>query len=468
MYKQAHEVLTKLPPEYSGELLSSIREEFLLSEKTIVVFDDDPTGTQTCHDVVVLTSWDVSLIAEELLTKPSILFILTNSRSLPENEAVQRTKEIGKNLRDASQQTGRAIVAISRSDSTLRGHFPAEVDALASALNIEDAIRIILPAFIEGGRYTIDDVHYIVEQGELVPVSDTPFAKDKVFGYMNANLKIWVEEKTKGRVKSPEVKSVSLQDLRTGGPDVVAEKLNTCRAGEICIVNACSYKDLEVFTMGLLKAEKTGKKFLYRSSATCVSIRAGVAPGKIFKPTTSQLNGSKGVLVVVGSYVPKTTSQLNHLLEQGTYQSIEIDVLKLLATENASVLSATIAKQTDEWISAGKDVVIYTSRQLEVGKDSESNLTINRTVSSFLVDIAQKLSVRPSFFVAKGGITSSDLASKGLSSEKAFVLGQAIAGVPVWRLDSKSKFPEIIYIVFPGNVGDHSALHEVCRKIKSS
>jgi uncharacterized protein YgbK (DUF1537 family) len=281
-------------------------------------------------------------------------------------------------------------------------------------------------------------------------------------------LKDWVEEKTRGKVRASEMKSVSLNDLRVGGPDLVAEKLNTCRAREICIVNACSYKDLEVFTMGLLKAEKSGKKFLYRSSATCVSIRAGIAPGMIFKPSKRQLNSSKGVLVVVGSYVPKTTSQLNHLLNQHAYQSIEIDVLKLLSAENVSVLAATIAKQTDEWIDSGQDVVIYTSRQLEVGKDSESNLTINRTVSSFLVDIVQKLQVRPSFFVAKGGITSSDLASKGLSAEKALILGQAIPGVPVWSLDAKSKFPEMIYIVFPGNVGDQSALHEVCRKIKSS
>jgi uncharacterized protein YgbK (DUF1537 family) len=468
MYKRAEEVLSKLPQDYPGELLYTIREEFLQGEKTIVVFDDDPTGTQTCHDVVVLTSWHVSLIAEELLKKPSILFILTNSRSVPENEAVQLTQEIGRNLKEASRKTRRAVVAISRSDSTLRGHFPAEVDALASALDIDDAVRIILPAFIEGGRYTIDDVHYIVEQGDLVPVSETPFARDKVFGYAHANLKEWVEEKTRGRIKASEVKSVSLHDLRIGGPDVVAGKLKVCQAGEICIVNACSYKDLEVFTMGLLRTEKSGKKFLYRSSATCVSIRAGIAPGKIFKPSKEQLNNSKGVLVMVGSYVPKTTSQLNYALNQRAYQSIEIDVLKLLTTENISALAATIAKQTDEWIDAGKDVMIYTSRQLEVGKDSDSNLKINRTVSSFLVEIVQKLQVRPSFFVAKGGITSSDLASKGLSSEKALILGQAIPGVPVWRLDSKSKFPEIIYIVFPGNVGDQSALHEVCRKIKSS
>ena len=80
--------------------------------------------------------------------------------------------------------------------------------------------------------------------------------------------------------------------------------------------------------------------------------------------------------------------------------------------------------------------------------------SLTGAISSFLVDIVKGITVRPSFFIAKGGITSSDLASKGLSSESALILGQAIAGVPVWQLDSKSKFPEMIYIVFPGNVGD--------------
>lgn len=50
---------------------------------------------------------------------------------------------------------------ISRSDSTLRGHFTAKVDALAQALGQEDAVRIIIPFFLEGGRYTINDVHYV-------------------------------------------------------------------------------------------------------------------------------------------------------------------------------------------------------------------------------------------------------------------------------------------------------------------
>jgi uncharacterized protein YgbK (DUF1537 family) len=465
MYQKANQVLSQLPSEYGSDILPVIHDEFLREEKTVVVFDDDPTGTQTCHDVVVVTSWKTSVLIRELKKKPSILFILTNSRSFSKAEAVALNIEIGNNLNTAVARTGRKIIVISRSDSTLRGHFPHEVEAIANTLQLEDAVWILVPAFIEGGRFTIHDVHYIVEQGELVPVSDTPFAKDSVFGYHHSNLKNWIEEKSESRFKASAAVSCSLEDLRIGGPEVVARKLASCKPRSVVIANATSYKDLEVLAMGVLIAEKSGQQFLFRSSATFVSIRAGIAPGKIVDLPTKGVSSSHGSLIIVGSYVPKTTSQLTFLLDKKKHETIEIDVLELLGQSEKN--SDAISKQTDDWLVKGKDVVIYTSREVKKGSDPESSLLINSAVSSFLVDIVKGLTIRPSFFLAKGGITSSDLASKGLSTESALILGQAIAGVPVWQLDSKSKFPDIIYIVFPGNVGDTAALFTVWNKFKS-
>lgn len=465
MHTENHQ-MDQLPAPYPGELLPAIREEFIKTGKTLVVLDDDPTGTQTSYDVTVLTEWTVALLVEELRKKPSILFILTNTRSMPEHAAVRLTREIGQNLKEAVKETGQEIVTISRSDSTLRGHFPAEVAALAQAVNQEDAVWILVPAFIEGGRFTIGDVHYIKEGQELIPIANTPFAKDRVFGYFHSNLKEWVEEKTKGNVKATQVISFSLEDIRLGGPQEVYNKLVMCHPGQICIVNAASYKDLEVFVMGVLMAEKSGQKFIYRTSATFVPIRAGMVPGKIFRPVKEQVDSPNGSLVVVGSYVPKTTSQLTHLLSQGSHQSMEVNVTRLLHSPQRMEYAASIIQQTGEWLASGKDVVIYTSRQLETGNDPESNLQINSVVSAFLVSIIQGLTVRPAFIVAKGGITSSDLASKGLGAIKALILGQVIPGVPVWQMDSKSKFPEIIYVVFPGNVGDQAALAQVCNMLK--
>ena len=464
MYQNVNKKLNQLPFEYQELDISTVREQFLKSEKTIVVLDDDPTGTQTCYDVTVLTGWDVGLIQEELEKKPSILFILTNSRSLSEPDAIKLATEIGRNLKKAGEKSGREMIVISRSDSTLRGHFPAEVDAVASALDMTEAVTVLIPAFLEGGRYTIDDIHYIAEKEELVPVSDTPFARDVVFGYQHADLKKWVEEKTRGRVRASQVSSISIEDIREGGPERVSEKLIACKQGATCIMNAASYRDLEVIAMGLMQAESAGKKLVYRTSATIVPIRAGLQSGKIYQPPHAVFR--VGHLVIVGSHVPKTTSQLSWLLEQGDYKSIEVNVADILEAKEISSKAEAIVQQTDSWIAGGKNVVIHTSRRLEVGNDPESSLKINALVSDFLVSLIKGLTVRPKFIVAKGGITSSDLATKGLSAQKALILGPVIPGVPVWQMDEKSKFPGIIYVVFPGNVGDEQALLEVCKKFE--
>lgn len=465
MYTKAEEVFSTLPAETSADLLPLIRDQFLRSRKTIVVLDDDPTGTQTCYDVVVLTSWEKSLVVAELLKNPSILFILTNSRSLGKPDAVKLAEEIGANLLEAQKESGREIVIISRSDSTLRGHFPAEVDAIASALNMQDAVRILIPAFIEGGRFTIHDVHYIREQDQLIPVADTPFAKDAVFGYKNSNLKEWVAEKTNGEVAARNVVSVTLEDIRKGSVPGVVSKLNTCAAGGVCIVNACSHKDLEVIVSGLLEAEQSGQKFIYRTSATFVSIRAGLPAGRLLD-NIDITNSANGSLTIVGSYVPKTTRQLENLLQDKIHFAIEIIVSRILQDDEVDIYRRDIVMRIDKELAQGRDVVIFTSRDLARGVHAAANLRINSAVSSFLVSIVKDLITRPAFIIAKGGITSSDIATKGLGAKKALVLGQVIPGVPVWKLDATSKYPGLVYTVFPGNVGDDRAMVAVNRKLK--
>lgn len=454
-----------LPPEYPEELLPQIREAFLASERTVVVLDDDPTGTQTSQNVPVLLQWSVPLLTEELNKKPDVLFILTNSRSLDEGAAINLAAEIGKNLKEAVRVTGREIIPISRSDSTLRGHFPAEVDALVIALDMAETVWLLLPAFVEGARFTVDDIHYIVEQGRLTPVSETPFAADATFGYSHSDLKEWVEEKSGGRMKAANVVSFSIADIRVGGPQVVGEKLLSCRPGAVAVVNACSSRDIEVFVMGVLLAEKLGRKFIFRSSATLVPIRAGLPSGLPYAVEKTAVP-LFGVLVVVGSYVPKTTRQLNYLLKTADVKSLEADVSILLQESATLDYLHSLVSEADRLLSEGKDVVLYTSRELLTGEDGGRSLEINRKVSEFLVRFVKGLNVRPAWIISKGGITSNDIASKGLGAEKATVLGSIIPGVPVWQLDGSSKFPALRYIVFPGNVGDDSALARVFSSIK--
>jgi len=116
-------------------------------------------------------------------------------------------------------------------------------------------------------------------------------------------------------------------------------------------------------------------------------------------------------------------------------------------------------------VSEQRDVVVFTSRALVTGADAAANLAIGRRISGALVELVKNLTARPRHLIAKGGITSSDLAKQGLGVGRARVLGQILPGVPVWELDSAAKFPGLPYIVFPGNVGDADALKNLVAKL---
>ena len=142
--------LASLPPEWPDDLRSTIRSQVEQSGRTIVVLDDDPTGTQTVYDVPVLTGWGVDVLAAELARKPACFYILTNSRALPGPEAAALGRTIGQNLAAASAAAGRDVAVVSRSDSTLRGHYPGEVNALAEGLGQQFDGQLVIPFFLEG------------------------------------------------------------------------------------------------------------------------------------------------------------------------------------------------------------------------------------------------------------------------------------------------------------------------------
>ena len=198
-------LFASLPAEWPHELLPRIQSLLRRTNQKVVVLDDDPTGTQTVHDTIVLTEWSVPALVRELESADPVCYILTNSRSVSEPEAIALNREIARNLRRASEQSGRPCAVISRSDSTLRGHYPAETDALAEAAESPPEATLIIPAFMAGGRYTIRGAHYVEEGAVLVPAARTPYAKDAVFGYQQSDLRRWVEEKTGGRVLAADV-----------------------------------------------------------------------------------------------------------------------------------------------------------------------------------------------------------------------------------------------------------------------
>ena len=440
------------------------------SGRKVIALDDDPTGVQTVHGVAVLARWDSEALAAELRNDGTLFFILTNSRALPEARAVALNRQIARNLLNASRDTGVPFVVASRSDSTLRGHFPAETDALAAALGGVDGV-LICPAFFEGGRVTAGDVHFVRDGDQFVPAAATEFARDATFGYSAKTLPGWVEEKSLRRIKAEEVASLTLEEIRGGGQIRVAEQLRDIRDGQPVIVNALDYQDLWTVVLGLLQVEAEGKRFLYRTGASFVRARAGIGARPLLR--RSKLLGENALrpargLVVVGSHVRRTTEQLQQLLLDPDMTGIEVAVPELFhGDDDRDQEIARVRRLTDDAITTGRTAVVYTSRQVERPAGVEE-LVVARGVSDALVAIVRGIETRPDFVVGKGGITSSDVGTLGLGAERATVVGQVRPGVPVWRLGPESRFPTMPYIVFPGNVGEVETLAEIVAELIGS
>ena len=453
------------PPEWPEDLLPAIAERVKASARKVVVLDDDPTGTQTVHGIPVLTDWAVSALKVELLSEFPAFYILTNSRSLTVSEARALSHELGTHLKQAADEVKVEVEVISRSDSTLRGHYPDEVDALAAALGIVERPCLIIPCFFEGGRYTLHDIHYVAEGTRLIPAAQTAYAQDAAFGYRQSDLRSWIEEKTQGRIARGQVGSISIDDLRKGGPLRVQAVLSKLTKGTACVINAVSYRDLEVFVLGLLQAESRGHRFLFRSAASFVRVRAGMGPHDLLEAGDLVAPERHGGLFVVGSYVPKTTAQVEALSTRPDIVVIEIRVQRLLNDEQQSKEIKRVTQQMNQLIGADQDVLVCTSRELVKGVDAGGSLQIGRRISESLIEIVRGLRHQPRYLVAKGGITSSDIAVKGLNVRRAMVMGQVLPGVPVWKLGPESRYPGMAYIVFPGNVGANDALVEIKNRL---
>lgn len=459
-------VIDLLPPPAGGHDFSVVRQRVESSGSKVIVLDDDPTGTQTVHGVDVLADWSTESLAAALSDPRPCFYVLTNTRSMSGEQASAVVREVAQNLTAAGRLTGVAFSVISRGDSTLRGYFAEEIGAIEAGLGIAFDGKIVIPAFFEGGRYTLDNVHYVADGGQLVPAAETEFARDRTFGYSHSNLPEWIEEKTRGAVPAKAVASVSISTLRKpGGSDAVREALLSLPQGSFLVVNAAAYPDLEVFTRGLLEAEAAGKRYLLRTAASFVRVRAALGPRELLTPGEIVDANAPGGLIVVGSYVRKTTQQLELLLDLANTLGIEVSVDRLGAATERTEEVSRVADAAREAVRAGKHAVVFTSRRQESAIGSAGELKAGHIVSNALVAIVSRIAERPRFLIAKGGITSSDVAVHGLGMRRSRVVGQASPGVPVWELGPETRFPGTKYIVWPGNVGEPTALRDLVRRL---
>lgn len=458
--------LTGLPAS-DPALLARVRQ--LAGGRRLVVLDDDPTGMQTLYGLPVLLRWDGDEVREALSANWPAVYILTNSRSMDAAGAETTVREVMRKLVAVASELDLKLRVLSRSDSTLRGHFPLETDLMAGELQGVTPISgtVLVPAFIEGGRVTHGGVHYLIEGSRLLPIGDTEFASDPAFPFRASSLPEWVEEKTAGRTPAAQVQVLSLETIREGGPEEVADWLERLPTPFVAAADAVCQHDLEVVALGALLAEERGVNVLFRTAASMVRALAGLA-GRELLPIPGLLSprSQAGGLCVVGSFVSKSSEQLSRLLALPGVQPVELDVNCIL---DGSVRDEVerVASLVNAHLSAGQDAVLYTSRIVRTGASADLSLDIGRAVSGALTDVVQRLSTEPGFLIVKGGITSHNVAFQGLRAHSALVLGQALPGVPVWELGPETPFPGLPYIVFPGNVGGPSSLNELYASLQA-
>lgn len=445
-----------------------IREANAVAQTRVIFLDDDPTGSQSVQGVPVLTRWTPDDLRWAFGQPSSGFFILTNTRGLNESEATATMSEVATVIDNVAGELKLRYTLVTRSDSTLRGHYPLETDVLLDIARAEnrayDAL-LIAPAYIAAGRVTASDMHYVRDGDTFVPVGQTSYASDATFGFLSSDIREYVEEKTDGLIQAQDVVSLSLDDIRLGGPERVRDVIRACSGAVPVVVNALDDSDLDIVTLGLLLAEQEGARVLCRTGPSFVASRLGMAGrdplshAEIFSTGERLGNG----LVVVGSHVELTSKQVVRLREQlREIETIELDVPRLLDPLQADTEVARCAAALTEALRYA-DALLVSSRRQITGDSGHSSLLIAQTVSRALVHLTKHI-VRDTplkWVLAKGGITSSDIATDGLGIRRATVAGQLFDGiVSVWLNagDSEGELEGLPYVVFAGNVGDEDTL----------
>lgn len=466
--RRSIDILAGYPKVDEALVDSLLAAECAGSGRKIVVLDDDPTGVQTVHDISVYTDWSQESIRAGFEEDKPLFFLLTNSRSFTVEQTAKAHREIGERVAQAAEETGREYLIVSRSDSTLRGHYPLEPELLARVYREhwgrEVDGEILCPYFKEGGRFTLDNVHYVQYGQELVPAGETEFARDETFGYKASNLCEYIEEKTEGACRSRDCLCVSLELLRSMDLEKIVELLCSAEHYRRIVVNAAEDCDVKIFAIALYRALARGKYFTFRCAAALVKALGNISSRPLLSGRELAVSGRRaGGVILVGSHTAKTTAQLEEL--KGLWQIVFLEMdSDLVLTPGA------LEKETDrllaleeKLIPQGKTVCISTKRALlKVENDSPEQALIRSVqIGQALQRLVGELQAAPAFVVAKGGITSSDVGVKALKVKRATVSGQIQPGIPVWQTGPESRFPGIPYVIFPGNVGEADTLKKV-------
>lgn len=405
------------------------------NRKTIVI-DDDPTGTQSATGVRVLLDHDVDLLTESLFVADSV-YVQTNSRALRQADAVALVGQIRRAGEEAARRLGASIRFVLRGDSTLRGHVFAETDQFLGP----NAVMIFVPAFPDGGRTTRDGVHYVKLNGVEVPAHESEYAQDPVFSFGTSVLADYVEEKSK-RQAIP----VPLDRVRAGD---LTDVLRTAPAGSVVLPDVVNDTDIAAIASDVDDVISDGRDIVVRSAAPLAATLAGVAttsllPAPLFASPTH-------ALLVCGSHTAGATAQLD-LVTSVWGSAAVIDTVTAL--ERPTFAGETAAIHIRSQLSSGTLAILASERTRGA---EHGTLAHGEQVMSALMVAVQKVLPVVDVLVTKGGITSAEVARTGLGARSAYVLGQILPGISVWRMQDRDR-RDVVQIVVPGNVGEPQTL----------
>jgi uncharacterized protein YgbK (DUF1537 family) len=449
----------------------------------VVVIDDDPTGSQTVHSCPLLLRWDPASLAAGLAHPSPLLFLLANTRALAPAQAEARVREICAALRPALAAMARPWLVVSRGDSTLRGHFPLEVEVIAAELGPFDA-TFLVPAFLEGGRTTVAGVHLL--QGR--PVHESEFARDRLFGYHSSYLPDWVAEKSRGRIPAAAVQRLGLAELEAGG-DRLRERLAGLRDHVLVAVDAEQPRHLAalgaavrelVAADGSLRRGRP-RRFLFQSAASLLNGLADLPPPPLTAAALAGLRrrnadgaGLPG-LVLVGSHVPLADAQLARLLAEPGCGAVEIPVARVQRVLEGPLPDRLLASLEAEWraaleavLAAGRTPVLHTSRGELTCRHPTERRALGQALAGLMARLAASLAPGLGYLISKGGITSHTLLADGLGLAAVELQGQIAPGLSLVLAPLGAGGDELPVLTFPGNLGDAEGLVAAWRRMEGA
>jgi len=445
----------------------------------VVVIDDDPTGSQTVHSCPLLLRWDQDTLRRGLRHPSPLLFLLADTRALTPEDAAERNRLIAANLDAALAQEGlnrRDLLLVSRGDSTLRGHGVTEPGALADCFGPFDA-TFHVPAFLEGGRTTVDGVHRLHGQ----PVHETPFARDRLFGFSSSDLARWLEEKSGGAIPAAAVLRIVWRELDAAcGPGLprLLDRLRGLAGNVSVVVDAERQAQLDAFAAAVrgLRAEK---RFLFRSAASLVKALADPGPPPLDATGLAALRRrgadgrAKPGLVMVGSHVPLADQQLERLLAEPGCHGVELPVRRIARVLDGGTPVLLLADLEREWqlqlqslLASGATPVLFSSRgELRFGSEREGR-RFSRHLAQLMGRLAAGLAADLGYLISKGGITTQTLLADGLGLESVQLEGQLLAGLSLVR-PLEGSHAGLPILTFPGNLGDATTLREAWQRMQA-